>query len=188
MPSKANQPKTSLAQRNFHIAKATRFLSRIYRAIDEENFNFNFEPLKVELMIILADVEESTLFLLDNLPENTTANQLIADFTKIQNEHDDLTETFSSMVQHASANRPEETCNNRNEVHLQTYTDATIADASGQTLAVDNHTVPSIQKLQLIIRVLLPQMCNPKQTRNSQRLLQHWTRRITLSLISLDRN
>ena len=145
MPSKANQPKTSLAQRNFHIAKATRLFSRKYRAIDEENFNFNFEPLKVELKIILADVEESTLFLLDNLPEITTADQLIADFTKIQDEYDDLTEKFSSIVQHASANRPEETCNNRSEVHLQTPTDATIADTSGQTLAVDNHTGPSIQ-------------------------------------------
>ena len=145
MPSKANQPKTSLAQRNFHIAKATRLFSRIYRAIDEENFNFNIEPVKVEQNIILADVEESTLFLLDDLPANTTADQLIADFTKIQDEYDDLTEKFSSMVQHASASRPDETCNNRNEDHLQPPTDPIFADTSGQTLAVDNQTETSVQ-------------------------------------------
>ena len=49
------------------------------------------------------------------------------------------------MVQLASANRPEEACNDRNEVHLQTPIDPIIADTSGQTLAVDNHTGPSIK-------------------------------------------
>ena len=146
MPSKANQPKTSLPQRNFHIAKATRLFSRIYRAIDEENIIFTFEPLNIELKIILADVEESTLVSLDELPESTTADQLIIDF-KIKDEYDELTEMFSSMVQLASANRPEETCNSRNEVHLQPPTDPITADTSGQTLTVDNYTGTSIQNV-----------------------------------------
>ena len=115
------------------------------RSIVESLRSSNIESLKIELKIILADVEESTLFLLDNLPEKTTADQLIADFTEKQDKFDDLTEKFSRMVQLASANQPEETCNNRNEVHLQPPTDPIIADTSGQTLAVDNHTGPSIQ-------------------------------------------
>ena len=121
MPSKANQPKTSLAQRNFHIAKVTRLFSRIYRAIDEENFNFNIEPVKVGLNIILADVEESTLFLLDDLPANTTADQLIADFTKIQDEYDDLTEKFSFNTQaHLDPRKHATTATKTTSSHLPT--------------------------------------------------------------------
>ena len=145
MPSKVNQPKISLAQRNFHIAKATRLFSRIYRAINEENSSFNIEPIKTELKSILANVEESTLFLLDHLPENATADQLIVDFIKIQDEYDDLTEKFSSFFQSATANQPDETCNNRNEVDLQQPADTINATTSGETLAVDNHIGPSIQ-------------------------------------------
>ena len=62
MPSKANQPKKLLAQRNSHIAKATRIFSRMYRAINEEISNFNIESIETELKIILADAEESSLF------------------------------------------------------------------------------------------------------------------------------
>ena len=94
---------------------------------------------------ILADVEESTLFLLDHLPENATADQLIVDFTKIQDEYDDLTEKFSSLVKSATANQPEETCNNRSAVDLQQRADTIIDATSGETLAVDNHIGPSIQ-------------------------------------------
>ena len=144
MAFKANQPKISLAQCNFHFAEATRLFSRMYRAIKEENSNFNFEPIFTGLKLILADVEESTLVLLDRLPWNATADQRIADFTKIQNEYV-LTEKFYSTVPSATANRPEETCNNGNEVDLQQSTDPTIAVSSGDTLAVDNQIGPSIQ-------------------------------------------
>ena len=65
MPSKGNQQKTSLPQRNqrnFPIAKATRLFSRIYTAIGEEIVGFDISSLNDELKRILTDVEESPSF------------------------------------------------------------------------------------------------------------------------------
>ena len=66
MPSEGNQQKTSPSQRNFHIAKATRLFSRIYKAIDDEKIDLDISSFNEELKKILTDVEESTLFLLDH--------------------------------------------------------------------------------------------------------------------------
>ena len=54
---KVTSKKTSLPQRNFHIAKATRLFSRIYKALDEENVGFDISSLNDELKKILTDVE-----------------------------------------------------------------------------------------------------------------------------------
>ena len=97
------------------------------------------------MKITLVDIEEPTLSLLDHLPEHATADQLIFDFTKIQDEFDDMTEKFFSMVHSVTANRPAETCNNRNEVNLQQRTDPIIAATSGDTLASDSPNATSIQ-------------------------------------------
>ena len=77
------------------MVKISISLSRIYKAIDEETVDLSISSLNDELKNILTDVEKSTLFQLDHLPENTTDEQLIADFTKRQDEYDDLTEKSS---------------------------------------------------------------------------------------------
>ena len=77
-------PKSSIAQRDFLIAKLKRLLANFEKAIDDSNTRFEIDKTIDDLQKTRQDVEISTLFLVDHSTENVTVDSLITDFTALK--------------------------------------------------------------------------------------------------------
>ena len=90
-------PKSSIAQRDFLIAKLKRHLAKIEKAIDDSNTQFQIDKTIDDLEKIRKDIEISTMFLVDHPTENMTVDTLITDFTALEDSIDDVCDRFQDM-------------------------------------------------------------------------------------------
>ena len=83
-------PKSSIAQRDFLIAKLKRHLAKIEKAIDDSNTQFQIDKTIDDLEKVRKDIEISTMFLVDHPTEIMTVDTLITDFTALEDSIDDV--------------------------------------------------------------------------------------------------
>ena len=118
---------------------------------------------------------------------NTTDEQLIADFTKLQDEYDDLTDKFSKMQISAAANRRIHPMGIYNVNDSQQIVNRTTDDSSDdQQINCSNFQLFPTTKQIININILV----DHSQTRVciNQRLSEQKHCHMTTSLIFLDRN
>ena len=90
-------PKSSIAQRDFLIAKLKRHLAKIEKAIDDSNTQFQIDKTIDDLEKIRKDIENWTIFLVDHPTENMTVDTLITDFTALEDSIDHVCDRFQDM-------------------------------------------------------------------------------------------
>ena len=89
-------------------------------------------------------VDESTLLLLGHLHENTIDERLIVEFTKLQDECDDLTDKFSRIQKSAAANRPIHTMGIYNVNDSQQIVNRTIDDFPDEQHIICSNSGPVV--------------------------------------------
>ena len=94
--------KTTLPQRNLLIAQLESLFRRVRKAIND-NTNYNIADSENEMKKILSNLEDATTYLSDHPTEHATAEDLINRFTDIQDEHDDIMDELTQMLQENTA-------------------------------------------------------------------------------------
>ena len=76
--------KSTIGQSNFLVKRQERILSRIVKAIAEEETDFKLAVIKAETSSLLKQLEESTTYLIHHSTEDSQPDDLMSTFTGIE--------------------------------------------------------------------------------------------------------
>ena len=86
MPNNSSKPKPTLALRNFQFVQIRHIHHQIKTAVDNQDTFFCIQKAESDIERLLLDAHESTTYLIDNVPQDTTAEQIMNDFMDLQDE------------------------------------------------------------------------------------------------------
>ena len=85
MPNNSSKPKPTLALCNFQFVQI-RHIHRQIKAVDNEDTFFCIQKAESDIERLLLDAHDSTSYLIDNVPQDTTAEQIMNDLMDLQDE------------------------------------------------------------------------------------------------------